>query len=121
MQPKTEAAEASFPFTAYDVAVDRPSVKAWDLGTDGTGYAVQLAGPIDDRWARSFYVVRTESKNYARFHLDPEKRIVWFACRQGDRPKSIQPVLDALGGLVSSVNAKAESDAWSHWGEGSKV
>jgi len=117
MLPKNETTEASFPFTAYDVAVDRNSLTAWDLGSDGTGYAVQLAGPVDERWAREFYLLRIESRNYARFHLDREKKIVWFACREGDRPNRLQPVLDSLCRLVCSVNEKAESEAWDEWGE----
>ena len=117
MPRKNETTEASFPFTAYDVTVDKNCLTTWDLGSDGTGYAVQLTGVLDERWGRAFYLLRIESGSYARFHLDPEKRIVWFACRDGDRPNRIQPVLDTLSRLVSSVNAKAESEAWDEWGE----
>jgi hypothetical protein len=118
MPRENETTEASFPFTAYDVAVDRGSLTAWDLGSDGTGYAVQLTGPLDDRWERSFYLIRTESGSYARFHLDPAKKIVWFACREGDRPAKMQPVIDTLSRIVSSVNERAEAEAWGEWGEG---
>jgi hypothetical protein len=110
--------EAEFPFTAYDVSVDHGSIAAWDLGSDGTGYAVQLVGPVDGRWTRSFYLLRSSSPGYARFHLDKEKKIVWFACRAGDRPGKIQPVIDALDRLVSTINEGSESEAWDEWGEG---
>jgi hypothetical protein len=109
--------EAAFPFTAYDVAVDRDSLAAWNLGEDGRGYAVALTGPVDGRWARFFYLVRPDSPGYARFHLDKSKKIVWFACREGDPPAKIQPVLDVLSRLVDSVNQAAEREAWDEWGE----
>ena len=114
---KLKTAEASFPFTSYDVSMDRDSLAAWDLGTDGTGYAVQLTGPVDERWARAFYLVRLESGSYARFHLDSAKKIIWFGCREGDPPNRVQPVVDTLARLVESANQKAESEAWEEWGE----
>lgn len=104
-------------FTAYDVSFDAASVMGWDLGPDGTGYAVQLAGPVDDRWARSYYLTRLGSASFARFHLDSERKIVWFACRSGDAPMKIQPVLDSLQKLIRSANASAEEEAWDSWGE----
>ena len=110
-------AEATFPFTAYDVSVDRESLKTWDLGRDGMGYAVQLKGPIDGRWARCYHLLRVESSCYARFHLDKEKKIVWFACRARDRASKLQPILDSLSVLVTSANEAAESQAWDEWGE----
>jgi len=116
MNPKAMA-EAAFPFTAYDVSVDRDSLAVWDLGEDGTGYAVQLAGPVDARWARCYYLLRLQSPSYTRFHLDKEKKIVWFACREGDPPAKIQPVVDSLARLVDSVNQGAEAEAWDEWGE----
>ena len=112
--------EAAFPFTAYDVSVDHDSITAWDLGPDGVGYAVQLVGPIDGRWKRSFYLTRSSSPSYTRFHLDVEKKIVWFACRAGDRPGKIQPVIDALDRLVGAINEGSEAEAWDEWGEGAE-
>jgi hypothetical protein len=109
--------EAAFPFTAYDVSVDRGSLAVWDLGPDGTGYAALLTGAVDDRWTRCFYLLRLQSGSYTRFHLDKEKKIVWFACREGDAPAKIQPVVDALCRLVDSVNQGAEAQAWDEWGE----
>jgi hypothetical protein len=110
-------AEATFPFTAYDVSLDRDSLKTWDLDRDGMGYAVALAGSLDDRWARCYHLIRIGSPSYIRFHLDSEKKIVWFACRAKDAASKIQPVLDKLEELVQSVNAAAEAQAWDEWGE----
>jgi hypothetical protein len=109
--------EATVPFTAYDVSLDRDSLQSWDLGGDGMGYAVQLGGSLDERWARCYHLIRVGSPSHARFHLDKEKKIVWFACRTEDSVSKIQPVLDALAGLVASVNEAAESQAWDEWGE----
>jgi len=109
--------EATVPFTAYDVSVDRDSLKTWDLDGDGMGYAVQLAGSLDDRWARCYHLIRIGSPNHARFHLDKEKKIMWFACRAQDGASKIQPVLESLAALVQSVNEAAESQAWDEWGE----
>jgi hypothetical protein len=117
MSLKTQTSGATFPFTAYDVAVDRESLAAWDLGTDGTGYAVQLNGTLDERWACSYYLTRQRSPSYTRFHLDSEKKIVWFACRAGDKPSKIQPVIDTLERLIAAVNEASESEAWDEWGE----
>ena len=110
-------AEATFPFTAYDVSLERDSMKTWDLGGDGMGYAVQLAGPIDIRWARCYHLLRIQSPSCARFHLDKEKKIVWFACRAKDKASDLQPILDSLSVLVKSANEEAESQAWQEWGE----
>jgi len=109
--------EVAFPFTAYDVTVDRGSLAVWDLGRDGTGYAVQIAGEVDDRWTRCFYLSRLEMPSYSRFHLDREQKIIWFACRPGDRPAKLQPVVDSLARLLESVNKGAEAQAWDEWGE----
>jgi len=114
---ETETTKVAFPFTAYDVTVEPDSLKAWQLGADGTGYAVQLAGSVDDRWVRCYHLIRAASPSCARFHLDKDKKIVWFACRAGDPPSKIGPVVDALGRLVESVNQSAESEAWDEWGE----
>lgn len=109
--------QATGSFTAYDVSVDRDSLRAWDLGKDGMGYAVALSGPVDDRWARCYHLIRVESSCYARFHLDKEKKIVWFACRAKDPLFKVQPILDSLQTLVVSSNESAESQAWDQWGE----
>ncbi len=109
--------EATFPSTVYEVSVDRGSLTAWDLGEDGTGYAVQLGGEMDTRWTRCYSVLRVHSPSYARFHLDTEKKIVFFACRADDRPAKIQPVIDTLEALVKLTNEQAEADAWEEWGE----
>ena len=94
---------------SYDVAVDYGSLAAWDLGEEGTGYAVQLTGPMDERWVRSYYLLRIDSPGYSRFHLDTTSGIVWFACRRGDRPAKIVPVLEILAALVASTNRRAAS------------
>ena len=110
-------AEATFPFTAYDVSVERESLKTWDLGGDGMGYAVPLSGPVDIRWARCYHLLRIQSPSCARFHLDKEKKIVWFACRARDKASDLQPILDSLSVLVTSANEEAEAQAWQEWGE----
>jgi len=117
MSRPTQTTEAAFPFTAYDVTVERESVASWDLGGDGTGFAVQLSGTVDDRWMRCYTLARVHTPTFARFHLDPDKKIVWFAGRSDDNAARIQPVLDMLAKLVTSANDAAETDAWEHWGE----
>ncbi len=117
MSRQSGTTEAVFPFTSYDVSVDRDSVATWDLGRDGTGFAVQLSGPVDERWTRCYTLARVHTPGFGRFHLDPEKKIVWFACRSDDNPGKIQPVLDALVRLVTAANETAESEAWEEWGE----
>jgi hypothetical protein len=81
------------------------------------GYAVQLGGSLDERWARCYHLIRIGSSNHARFHLDKDKKIVWFACRTEDSVSKIQPVLESLAALVRLVNEAAESQAWDEWGE----
>jgi hypothetical protein len=102
--------EVTSPSTVYDVSVDRGSLTAMNLGEDGTGYAVQLGGGLDARWARCYSVLRVHSPSYVRFHLDTEKKIVWFACRADDRPAKIQPVIEMLETLVKLTNERAEAD-----------
>ncbi len=117
MSRPTQTTEAVFTFTAYDVSVDRDSVASWDLGRDGTGFAVQLSGPLDERWMRCYTLARVHTPGCGRFHVDPEKKIVWFACRSDDNAGKIQPVLDVLARLVAAANEAAESEAWEQWGE----
>jgi hypothetical protein len=104
--------EATSPSTVYDISVDRASLTAMDLGEDGTGYAVQLGGGMDARWTRCYGVLRVQSPSHVRFHLDPEKKIVWFACRADDRPAKITPVIEMLETLVKLTNERAEAEAW---------
>jgi hypothetical protein len=117
MSRPTQTTEAVFPFTAYDVTVDRDSVASWDLGGDGIGFAVQLSGAVDERWMRCYTLARIHTPGFARFHLDPEKKIVWFAGRSDDNAGKIQPVLDTLARLVAASNQAAEAEAWDQWGE----
>ena len=117
MSRPAQTTEAAFPFTAYDVAVDRDSVASWELGGDGTGFAVQLSGPVDERWMRCYTLARVHTPGFGRFHLDPEKKIVWFACRSDDNVHKVQPVLDTLARLVATANEASEAEAWAQWGE----
>jgi hypothetical protein len=117
MSTETETAGATFPFTAYDVSVERDTLAEWDLGSDGTGFAVQLSGPIDERWMRCYTLARIHTPGFRRFHADPGKKIVWFACRSDDHAGKIQPVLDLLDRLVGQANEAAETQAWDEWGE----
>ncbi len=51
---------------AYDVAVDHSTLKAEERGRAGVRYSVELTGPMDDRWAQSFQLVRTPHHRWAR-------------------------------------------------------
>jgi len=104
--------EVTAPSTVYEVSVDRGSLTSMDLGEDGTGYAVQLGGQIDPHWTRCYSAMRVHSPSYVRFHLDTEKKIVWFACRADDRPAKITPVIEMLEALVKLTNEQAEAQAW---------
>ncbi|HSS45224.1 MAG TPA: hypothetical protein VLO07_07770 [Thermoanaerobaculia bacterium] len=104
--------EITSPSTVYEVSVDRGSLTAMNLGEDGTGYAVQLGGELNAHWARCYSVMRVHSPSYVRFHLDTEKKIVWFACRADDRPAKITPVIEMLEALVKLTNERAETEAW---------
>jgi len=96
------------------VHADRSTLTTWDLGEEGKGYAVQLRGPLDRSWFRSFCLVHLGSPRYSRFQLDPDNGIVWFACRTNDRAATIVPVLDILDRLIEATNERhhpvSESD-----------
>jgi hypothetical protein len=91
---------------AAGVAANRSSLTAWNLREDGTGYAIQLEGPVDRKWYRAFCLMHSVQPRYRRFQLDPDKGIVWFACRAGDVPASIVPVLNTLDRLIAATNER---------------
>lgn len=93
----------------YDVAVDRPSLKAAVLGGGETGYTVELKGLIDARWIESYRRLRTESPSFYRFYLDDRNASVLFACRARDIQADILTVLKILDSLVEQVNRHASS------------
>ena len=92
--------------SAVQVRADRTTLTAWNLREDGTGYAVQLRGKLDRTFYRAFCLMHVKHPRHNRFQLDPDKGIVWFACRAGDAPASIVPVLDSLDQLIRATNER---------------
>ena len=88
------------------VRADRSTLTTWNLREDGTGYAIRIEGLIDREWYRAFCLEHAEQPRFRRFQLDPDKGIVWFACRAGDVPASIVPVLNTLDFLIAATNKR---------------
>jgi len=93
----------------YEVAIDRETLKAWELA--GTAYSVQLVGEIDPRWLSAFRSIRSDSAGFSRFHLDSTSKMVVFACRSGDAPSDVVSVLGTLDSLVRLSNLYASGSS----------
>ncbi len=108
---QTRMPDISVAIREYDVAVDRASLKASEMGHwgAGTGYSVELTGPIDGRWLESYRVLRTDSPSFFRFYFEAPSRTVLFTCRVGDIPSDVGSVLEILDSLIALTNRYASA------------
>jgi len=89
----------------YDVKVVRESIALAEVLGAGTGYSVQLQGPLDGTWLDCYRRLRAESPSFFRFCLEGDK--VLFACRTGDALTDVGMILRILDTLVERVNELA--------------
>ncbi len=108
---RAQMSDISLPSKAYDVAVDRSSLKTSDVGQwgQGTGYSVELTGSIDAQWLESYRLLRTDSPRFLRFYLETASRTVLFSCRAGDVPSDVESVLEILDSLIELTNRHASA------------
>ena len=88
------------------VGVDHATLRMESTAGDATRYAVELLGPVDDRWARAYREVQAEATAFRRFRFDPASRSVSFSCRTIDGPADVMEVLERLDALVRLVNQR---------------
>lgn len=92
-----------------EVLVNHETLKR-QFERQGTGYAVQLAGNLDERWAQVFRILRMDTPECSSFRLEPTKGTVSFTCMAGDGPAEIFGMLEHLDALVELVNKRAQSE-----------
>lgn len=91
----------------YHVAVDRAAMREEILGPLFQRHVVSLSGTVDQRWLESFVSVQTDSPQFQRYVLDPQKGLVSFTCRASDGPAVVEGFLERLALLVEMVNLHA--------------
>jgi hypothetical protein len=91
----------------YEVAVDHGTLHGKALGSEGTRYSVALAGPVDDRWVRSYRLIQMDSTGFFRFRFDLGNGTVSFMARASDGPDEVILLLERLDALVQLANESA--------------
>ena len=92
-----------------DVKVVRESIVLVEVLGAGTGYSVELEGPIDVTWLDCYRRLRADSPSFFRFCLEGHK--VLFACRASDAISDVGMILRILDTLVERVNELVAASA----------
>ena len=95
------------------VALAEPDVVSIDLGSlrgevesdRATRYTVDLDGPVDGRWLRSFRTVQQSADFYAHYRIEADGRSVSFRARAGDGSDQVIVLIERLVELVRSVES----------------
>jgi hypothetical protein len=99
--------EAAVPDIPGMVSIDLGSLRGETLPDQGTRYTVDLLGPVDGRWLRSFRALQQNVDVYARYRLDVDGRSISFDMRAGDGSDRIIHLIERLVELVGSVGEGA--------------
>ncbi len=96
---------------AYDVCfdsdrVDRQEVTLNRDGEEGLRYTVELIGPVDERWRKSFRTVQLNETGFYRYRLDESGNSIRFVCR---RSEGLGELLARLKSFLTLVNEEASS------------
>jgi hypothetical protein len=83
------------------VSFDAGTLRVW--GMAGSGFSVNLIGPVTVDWAAEFREAEKTLILGHHFHLEQERRVVAFHCE----PSSVEGVLGELVDLVNIVNLGA--------------
>lgn len=104
--------EAERPPT-YEVRFDSNRVERQEVainrdGDEGYRYTVQLIGPVDDRWRKTFRSVQTNETGFYRYRLEEPSNTVRFLSSRSDR---LEELLARLKSFLALVNEEASSSA----------
>ena len=93
-----------------EVRVDPSTLRAEVAGGDSTRYRVGLTRSVDERWARTYVAVQSDSTAFRRFRLELASSSISFSCRTPDGPALVMETLERLDELLDLVNRQAERE-----------
>jgi hypothetical protein len=95
--------EAAVPGVPGMVSIDFGSLRGQTLANQGTRYTVNLRGPVDGRWLRSFRALQQNVDVYSCYRLNGDGRSISFDMHAGDGSERIIQLIEHLVELVGSV------------------
>ncbi|MEO8431008.1 MAG: hypothetical protein ABI592_05815 [Acidobacteriota bacterium] len=95
------------------VEFDRTQVVRAELGPGPLGTRVRctvpLAGPVDERWRRTFRSVQLEDTGFFRFRLEMGSNHISFTVTETERGREVPSELRTLQFLLDTVNGKVNT------------
>ena len=96
------AVEGSGEFVTLDFASLRREPL---VGGEGTRYSLDLLGPVDGQWVRSFYALQESAEVFSPYQLNALGRTIYFDVSAGEDEDRVVLLIEFLVELVRSVEA----------------
>ncbi len=92
----------------YGITVDLGTFKAWESEA-GPEYSVELSGPIDNHWVRTYCALWMGSSFFSRFLLNLNRQLVIVTATESERAEDVLSLMDILDAMVRMTSRRATS------------